>query len=80
MFKKTLNVIKETIKEEYKFIIFCILLVVVLNFPLNYYIVMGGGISDASSRISVEGKKQSKGSLNISYVSQLDANLLFYVF
>ncbi len=78
MFKKTLNVIKETIKEEYKFIIFCILLVVVLNFPLNYYIVMGGGISDASSRISVEGKKQSKGSLNISYVSQLDANLLFY--
>ena len=39
---------------------------------------MGGGISDASSRIMVEGKNKSKGSFNISYVTQLDANLLFY--
>lgn len=78
MFKKILNHIIETIKEEYKFIIFLVVLLFILNFPLNYYIVIGGGISDASSRIEVDEKKDSKGSLNISYVSQLDANILFY--
>ena len=78
MFKNIINGIKETIQEEYKFIIFMTLVLFTLNFPLNYYIVMGGGISDASTRIEVEGKKKSKGSFNISYVSQLDANLLFY--
>ncbi|MBP5678928.1 MAG: PDZ domain-containing protein [Bacilli bacterium] len=78
MFKKIKDNILLTIKEEYKFIIFMILLLIVLNYPLNYYIVMGGGISDASSRIEVESKKESKGSFNISYVSQLDANVLFY--
>lgn len=78
MFKKILNYIIETIKEEYKFIIFLVVLLFILNFPLNYYIVIGGGISDASSRIEVDEKKDSKGSLNISYVSQLDANILFY--
>ena len=78
MFKKIKDYILDTIKEEYKFLIFTALLLIVLNIPLNYYIVMGGGISDASSRIEVEGKKKSKGSFNISYVTQIDANLLFY--
>ena len=78
MFKNIINGIKETIQEEYKFIIFMTLVLFTLNFPLNYYIIMGGGISDASTRIEVEGKQKSKGSFNISYVSQLDANLLFY--
>lgn len=78
MFKKFITAIKETIKEEYKFIIFMTLLLVVLNFPLNYYIVIGGGISDAATRIEVDGKQKSSGSFNISYVSQVDANILFY--
>ena len=78
MFKRFINSILETIKEEYKFIIFMTILLILLSIPLNYYIVMGGGISDASSRIMVDGKNQSKGSFNISYVTQLDANILFY--
>ena len=78
MFKKIKNYIIETIKEEYKFIIFLTLLLIVLNIPLNYYIIMGGGISDASSRIVVEGKNESEGSFNISFVTQMNANLLFY--
>ena len=78
MFKKLINTIMDTIKEEYKFILFLILLLFILNYPLNYYIVIGGGISDASSRISVKNKQKSKGSFNISYVSQVDGNLLFY--
>ena len=49
-----------------------------LNYPLDYYIVMGGGISNANNRIEVEEKHEVKGSFNISYVTQLDANVLFY--
>ena len=41
-------------------------------FPVNNYIVVGGGISDISSRIQVEQAYQSKGSFNISYVTELD--------
>lgn len=78
MFKKIVNYIIETLKEEYKFIIFMILLLIILNFPVNYYIVVGGGIAEVGDRIEVENKKESKGSFNISYVSQLDANLLTY--
>lgn len=78
MFKKMINEIKETIKEEYKFLIFIVLLFIILNFPLNYYITVGGGISSAAERINVEDKYKSKGSFNISYVTQLDANVLTY--
>ena len=60
MFKKILNAILEFIKEEYKFLIFAILLYSILQFPLNYYIIVGGGTSDVSSRISVENKYSSK--------------------
>ena len=78
MFKKFINTIIDTVREEYKFIIFLILLLFIFNYPLNYYITIGGGISDASSRIQVDKKKSSKGSFNISYVTQVDGNIIFY--
>jgi PDZ domain-containing protein len=76
MIKKIFNYIKDTIIEEYKFIIFLILLYIVINFPVNYYITTGGGTSDVSSRIEVTDKNESKGSFNISYVTQLQGTLL----
>ena len=78
MAKKIWNEIIDTIKEEWKFILFNILLLIVLNIPLNYYIVMGGGRDDVASRVKVEDSKKGKGSLNISYVTQINANVLFY--
>ncbi len=72
------NKIKTAIQEDYKFILFLILLFIIFNFPMNYYITIGGGISDAKERIEVEDGNNSKGSFNISYVTQLDANLLAY--
>ena len=78
MIKKIKDYIVETIKEEYKFIIIMLLLFGILNYPLNYYITIGGGISSASSRIMVDQAYKSKGSFNISYVKQVDANVLFY--
>lgn len=76
MFKKVLNCIIDTIKEEYKFIIVLLLITIILNIPLNYYITVGGGISSAEDRIEVKDKYDSKGSLNISYVTQLEGTLV----
>ena len=78
MIKKLINSFIELIKEEYKFLIFLILLFILFRFPLNYYIIIGGGTSDVSSRIKVEDKYQSKGSFNISYVTELKGTLLTY--
>lgn len=79
MFNKLKKYIIDTIKEEYKFIIFMTLLLIILNIPVNYYIVVGGGISPVNKRIEVENKNESKGSFNISYVSQLDGTILSYL-
>lgn len=79
MFKKILQEIKEAIKEEYKFMIGMILLYIILNVPVSYYITVGGGISDVSTRINVEEKYKSEGSFNISYVTQLNGNVMTYL-
>ena len=78
MIKKTINYIIEFIKEEYKFIIFMLLLLILLNYPVNYYITAGGGISDVSSRIEVKDKYKSKGNFNLSYVTELKGTLFSY--
>lgn len=78
MLMKILKCIKDTIVEEYKFIILLFLLYIILLFPVNYYITVGGGIDDVSSRISVANNHKSKGSFNISYVTQLDGTVLTY--
>lgn len=78
MLKKVKNYIVDIIREEYKFIIALLLITIILNIPLNYYITVGGGISDAAKRIEVEDKYKSKGSFNISYIEQLDGNILTF--
>lgn len=77
--KKIISYIINTIKEEYKFIIVLLLLFIIFEFPLNYYIIIGGGTSDVSSRINVEDKYESKGSFNISYVEELKGTILTYL-
>lgn len=75
MFKK----IKEFLKSDLFFIISILLFFIICNIKMDYFITVGGGISDAADRINVEDKYDSKGSFNISYVSQLDGNVLTYV-
>ena len=74
MFKK----IKNFLKSDLFFIISLLLFFIICNIRMDYYITVGGGISDAAERIKVEDKYDSKGSFNISYVSQLDGNVLTY--
>ena len=74
-----LNKIKNYIKDEWKFLVIILLIYIVLQIPLNYYITIGGGISDVSSRIEVENANSHKGSFNISYVEQLPGTVLSYL-
>ena len=76
--KKILNYSKNIVIEEYKFILLLLLIFIILQWPMNYYITTGGGTSDVSSRINVDNKYNSKGSFNISYVTQLEGTLLSY--
>ena len=75
MFRKVIDYIK----SEWKFLLIVLVLYIVLQIPLNYYITVGGGISDVSSRIEVENKNTHKGSFNISYVTQLPGTVFTYL-
>ena len=66
-------------KSEYKFILFLIFLLVISLYPLNYYIVLGGGIKDIGNRVEVENAYKEKGSFNISYVSETQATPITYL-
>lgn len=79
MLKKFIKELKEFIKEEYKFIICLFALYIVCICPVNYYIIIGGGISDINSRVKVEDEYDSSGSLNISYVTQIEGRVATYL-
>lgn len=79
MLKKIFKSIKDFIVDEYKFLIFMVVFYIVCTFPVNYYIVIGGGISDVGERIVVEGGSKSKGSFNLSYVSELKGTVSTYL-
>lgn len=79
MFERFFSFIKEFIKEEYKFLIILLFTYILFMYPVNYYIIVGGGISDVGSRIDVADAYKSKGSFNISYVTELDGKLITYL-
>ncbi len=79
MVKKFYEKVKDYIKSEYKFIIVLVIFFVVFTWPVNYYIVIGGGISDIGDRVEVEDGYQSDGSFNLSYVSELKGTTLSYL-
>ena len=78
MFKKFLKAVKEFVVEEYKFLICMAIFYIVCTFPVNYYIVIGGGVSSVGERIEVQNKTKSKGSFNLTYVSELKGTVMTY--
>lgn len=62
------------IKNNYKFIITVLLMIIVLNINLPYYVYAPGGIKDISSKIELDGYK-GKGSFNLTYVREYDASV-----
>ena len=69
------NKIKDFFKENIKFFIFLLVFMIVINIPLPYYILAPGGIIDISDRIELENKNETKGTLNLLYVTEYEANV-----
>lgn len=76
--KKGFKEVKNFIVEEYKFLLCLAIFYIVCTWPVNYYIIVGGGISDVSERVVVEDGYNSEGSFNLSYVSELKGTVLSY--
>ena len=77
--KRIINSFIDFLRNEYKFIIFTIILVLVATFPLPYYIFVSGGITDLNDRFIVEDGYKQEGSYNLSYVNRVDGTVLTYV-
>lgn len=75
MIKKLFNSIKQFIIEEYKFLIIMLTTVILFLFPVNYYIIIGGDISNIGNRVTVSSGYKSSGSFNICFVSELKGRL-----
>lgn len=75
MISKIYDKTKQIIKENYKYILFLILLLMVLNYPLDYSIMVSGGTIDINDRIQIESSDFSKGSFNLAYVTELRGTL-----
>lgn len=67
------------IKREYKFLIGCLLIILigVVRLPVNLYV--GGGIIDLEDRVSIENEYNEKGSFNLAYVKEVRATLPTYL-
>ena len=79
MFINFYEKIKEFIKKYYKNIIFFVILYILFMWPLDYYIITGGGIMEVGDRIEVEEEISSKGDFNLAYVSESRATIATYV-
>ena len=81
---KVYEKIKEFIKNNYKFFIIYIVVLIICLYPLPYYIYTGGGTINLDKRIDIENQNIEKGSFNLAYVKNIKATiptyLLSYVF
>lgn len=79
MFNKIYSKLKEIIKENLLFIITALIIVVVFNIPIPYYIEAPGGLINLDDKVKVSNDYDSKGSLNLTYVSTYDGSIVTYI-
>ncbi len=70
--------IKNFIKENYKFIIVVIFLILLFNIKLPYYVLAPGGTINITNRVN--NYKVDKGSLNMLYVSEYELTPALYIY
>lgn len=75
MISKYYEKVKQFIKENYLGLLFYLVLVSTLLYPMPYYISTGGGCIDTNTRVIVRDAYPAKGSFHLAYVSQLRATL-----
>lgn len=69
MFTKVYEKVKDVIKENYKSFLIIIITLIICLYELPFVIYTPGGIVPLESRIEIEDSYDSKGSLNMSYVT-----------
>jgi len=65
---------KNFIKENYLVLLFGIVFMATILYPLPYYIYTGGGTINVKDKIHIE-NKETKGDFNLCYVEQINANI-----
>lgn len=79
MFIKLYETILNYIKKEYKFLLVMIAVFLLMTVNLPFYIDMPGGIINISDRITIDNKKNFKGTMNFAYVSEVKATIPTYI-
>lgn len=77
MINKLYERVKNYIKENYKFLIALVFILVFFLYELPFVIYKPGGIIDLESRIVLEDGYESTGSINMSYASMVKGNIPF---
>lgn len=74
MINKIYVEMKNFIKENYLVLLFGIVFMATILYPLPYYIYTGGGTINVKDNIHIE-NKETKGDFNLCYVEQINANI-----
>lgn len=77
--RKIYNAVVDFILEEYVFLISFFLSLIIFMWPVDYYITVGGGISSMDDRVILSEEYVSRGSLNLSYVREVDGRVGLYL-
>ncbi len=72
---ETMKKVQNFLKEHRLFLTIYVLLILSAFIKIPYYIDAPGGLIDVGKRIQVEGGYESKGSLNLAYVSEYEATI-----
>ncbi len=75
MINKIYDKSKNFIKENYLVLLFYVVFMATMLYPLPYYIYTGGGILNVDDKVIVSDASTSKGTFNMCYVSELNATL-----
>ena len=75
MLYKLYEKIRKIIKENYKFFITLLVILIICTFEFPYYVEAPGGIININDRIEIKGSNRSKGTLNMAYVSEYKATV-----
>ena len=71
---------KQSIKDNIVYTLVVVITLFVSLYELPYYIESPGSLVDTNDRITIENQYESKGSFNMTYVSQMKATPLFYLY
>lgn len=79
MFNKIYSKLRKIIRENLFLVITSLIIVVVFNIKVPYYIESPGGLINLDNKVKVSNGYDSKGSLNLTYVSTYDGNVATYL-